>query len=143
MSPARPSAAPHVTVVNGTDPFVVTIENHRGHHWLGDEPLAAGGADKGPTPTELLLSSLGACTAMTVRMYASARGWALTGVDVTLEFNPDGAPDGGGNDIRRRLALQGELTRAQRERLLDVANKCPIHRVLTGKIRIESALVPP
>ena len=141
MSEYRPRT---VTAVNGTDPYVVTLENHRGHHWLADEPLTAGGADKGPTPTELLLSSLGACTAITVRMYAASKSWPLTGVEVRLDLNPEGpAAAGGGNDIRRRLTLQGELSAAQRERLLDVANKCPIHRLLAGKLRIESALVPP
>ena len=99
-------------------------------------------SERGVPLQSLLLSSLGACTAMTVRMYATAHDWALTGVEVTLELNPDGAAQSGGNDIRCRLSLQGNLTPAQRERLLEVANKCPIHRVLTGQIRIESALVP-
>jgi putative redox protein len=143
MSETRPRGVPVVTAVNAIDPYVVTLENHRGHHWLGDEPAAAGGADKGPTPTELLLSSLGACTAITVRMYAAAKNWPLTGVEVKLELNPAGRASDGGNDIRRHLTLQGKLSAAQRERLLDVANKCPIHRLLAGELRIESSLVPP
>lgn len=132
-----------VTAINGAIPYVVTLEDHEGHRWLADEPLHAGGGNQGPSPTELLLSSLGACTAITVRMYATRQGWPLTGVEVGLVFNPEGTPAGGGNDIRRRITLSGDLTHEQRERLLDVANKCPIHRVLTGTIRIESSLAPP
>jgi putative redox protein len=131
-----------VRAVNGAAPYVVTLEDRGGHHWLADEPREAGGADQGPSPTALLLSSLGACTAMTVRMYAARRNWPLTGAEVELEFNPEGPPAEGGNSIRRRIMLAGDLTPGQREQLLEVANKCPIHRVLTGTIRIDSSLTP-
>lgn len=131
----------NVTAVNGATPYVVTLEDRRGHHWLADEPLEAGGADQGPTPTTLLLSALGACTAMTLRMYAERKSWPLAGVEVQLEFNPDGPP-AEGNDIRRRITLQGSLTAEQRERLLDIANKCPLHKVLTARTRIHTALTP-
>ncbi|HEX4648239.1 MAG TPA: OsmC family protein [Steroidobacteraceae bacterium] len=135
------STVPTVTAVNGATPYVVTLEDRRGHRWLADEPLEAGGANEGPSPTTLLLSALGACTAITVRMYAARKSWPLAGVEVQLEFNPEGAP-AEGNDIRRRIALRGELTEEQRERLLDVANKCPLHRLLTGRTRIHTALSP-
>lgn len=130
-----------VTAVNGATPYVVTLEDHRGHHWLADEPVESGGANKGPSPTLLLLSSLGACTAITLRIFAARKGWPLTGAAVHLEFNPEGSP-AEGNDIRRTITLQGDLSPEQRERLLDVANKCPLHKILTGKIRIESSLTP-
>ncbi|HEY2274411.1 MAG TPA: OsmC family protein [Steroidobacteraceae bacterium] len=133
------STIPTVTAVNGATPYVVTLEDRRGHRWLADEPHEAGGANEGPSPTTLLLSALGACTAITVRMYAARKSWPLAGVEVQLEFNPEGAP-AEGNDIRRRIALRGQLTEEQRERLLDVANKCPLHRVLTGRTRIHTAL---
>lgn len=135
------STIPTVTAVNGATPYVVTLEDRRGHRWLADEPLEAGGANEGPSPTTLLLSALGACTAITVRMYAARKSWPLAGVEVQLEFNPEGAP-AEGNDIRRRIALRGQLTEEQRERLLDVANKCPLHRILTGRTRIHTALSP-
>jgi len=131
-----------VTAVNGATPYVVTLEDHLGHHWLADEPLEAGGANKGPSPTRLLLSSLGACTAITVRMFAARKGWPLTGAEVHLEFNPEGSPKEG-TDIRRTITLRGDLSAEQRRRLLDVANKCPLHKVLTGKIRVQSSLTPP
>lgn len=135
------STVPTVTAVNGATPYLVTLEDRRGHVWLADEPLEAGGANEGPSPTALLISALGACTAITVRMYAARKSWPLAGVEVQLEFNPDGAA-AEGTDIRRRIALRGQLTEEQRERLLDVANKCPLHKVLTGKTRIHTALTP-
>ena len=131
-----------VTAMSVAAPYAVTLEDHAGHHWLGDEPIESGGGNKGPTPHELLLSSLGACTAITLRMYAARKGWSLNGVEVELEFNPDGAPAAGGHEIRRRITLRGDLTPGERERLLDIANRCPIHKVLTGEVRIASSLGP-
>lgn len=130
----------HVTAVSISTPYLVELNDHTGHHWQADEPRTAGGADVGPNPHQLLLSSLGACTAITLRMYAAAKGWGLTGVEVDLEFNPDGEPAQGGSDIRRRIALKGDLTSEQRDKLLSIANRCPLHKVLTGEVRIASSL---
>jgi putative redox protein len=129
-----------VTAVSDATPYVVTLRDQSGHQWLADEPREAGGANTGPNPHLLLLSALGACTAITLRMYAARKGWPLAGLEVALEFNPTGPPAGGGSDIRRRITLRGELAGEQRERLLDIANRCPIHQVLTGEVRIESSL---
>lgn len=123
----------------GTVPYTVSLADDLDHTWLGDEPPDKGGADLGPDPTRLLLSSLGACTVITLQMYAARKQWPLTGVEVELQYNPAGKPRSG-TDITRRIVLQGELDETQRKRLLQVANACPIHDVLVGEVRIATAL---
>ena len=128
-----------VSATSNAAPFLVRLTNGT-HQWQADEPVALGGADRGPTPHHLLLSALGACTAVTLRMYAARKSWVLEEVQVELQFNPDGAPAAGGNDIRRRITVRGALSAEQRERLLQIANACPIHKVLSGQVRIATSL---
>jgi putative redox protein len=128
-----------VTAVLGETPYVVTLSDGS-HEWLADEPLESGGANRGPSPHQLVLSGLGACTAITLRMYAVRKGWPLAGVTVELQLNPDGAPAGGA-EIRRRITLSGELTAEQRDRLLQVADACPVARTLGGEIHTTTSLV--
>ena len=124
---------------SGTTPYTVTLTDDLAHTWLGDEPEDKGGANAAPDPTRLLLSSLGACTVITLQMYAARKQWPLAGVDVELQFNPAGKPAKGA-DITRRVTLHGELDDTQRARLLQIANACPIHDVLVGDVRIDTSL---
>jgi putative redox protein len=135
MSPSQ-----KLTALSDASPYLVRFHDESGHEWLADEPLGSGGGNAGPAPHQLLLSALGACTAITLRMYAARKGWALRAVSVELQFNPDGLAPGGGNEVRRRISLHGEVSDEQRERLLQIANACPLHKVLTGELRIATSL---
>ncbi len=108
----------------------------RQHRLSGDEPPDKGGADAGPTPKELLLGSLGACTGITLRMYAKRKGWPLTGVTVELGLDAEGPKPA----IECRLRLHGPLAPEQRERLLQIAHACPVHKILTGGVSVATAL---
>lgn len=123
-------------------PYRITLTDGRGHTWYADEPVADGGADTAPNPMQLILSALGACTAITLQMYAGRKQWPLTQIDVNLQLNPEGKP-ADGNQITRNITLHGELDDEQRQRLLQIANVCPVHKLLEGNISIPTALAEP
>lgn len=120
-------------------PYLVTFTDDLGHTWTADEPQEVGGGNVGPTPERLVLASLGACTAITLKMVAVRRQLPLTGLTVELQLNPAGKP-AAGNDIVRRITIQGDLDADQLAQLLKAANACPMHKLLTGEIRIQTEL---
>jgi putative redox protein len=120
-----------------------------GRHMLrADEPASAGGADSGPNPYELLLMALGACTSMTIEMYARRKAWPLARALVRLSHAKAYAEDCADCEspgtkldrITRRIELVGPLDVAQRARLLQIAELCPVHKTLTGRIEIRTTL---
>lgn len=117
--------------------------------WRSDEPKPAGGGDSGPTPYEFLLGSLAACTAMTLRLYADRRQIPLAGVEVTLELDRVHADDcvdceerGDGliERVRTEVTIHGELSAAQRARLTQVAQRCPVHKTLAQGVHFDDAV---
>lgn len=137
-------------IVNETGEGLFTQEILAGDHTIiADEPTSVGGNDRGFTPYELLLSALGACTSMTIRLYANAKSIPLKGITVKLKHSKMHAKDCEDceNDktkidyIFREIELKGELTQEQRDKLLIIANKCPVHKTLTSKIVVETKLI--
>jgi putative redox protein len=118
------------------------------HRWRADEP-APQGTDTGPSPYELLLAALGACTSMTLRLYAQRKGWDLQHVTVRLQHSRIHADDclecetkqGYLDRIDRKIEVTGNLDETQKRRLLEIAEHCPIHRTLKSEINIRTSLV--
>ena len=146
--PAPPIGAPEGVVrvaeadVNG---FLQDVQAGP-HHLLADEPLAYGGTNRGPSPYGFLAAGLGACTSMTLRMYARRKGWPLTHVSVDVSHDKVHAQDAGTQTdqsidlFRRRITVSGQLDDAQRQKLLEIADKCPVHRTLEASSRVETEL---
>jgi putative redox protein len=120
------------------------------HRLLADEPLKAGGLDSGPGPYDLLLAGLGACTAMTLRLYADRKQLPLKRAQVRLRHNKIHAADcadcetkeGMVDHIERAIVLEGDLDAEQRARLMEIADKCPVHRTLESEIDIRTVEAP-
>jgi len=140
-----PGEAPRNVVVRETrnSKFQQTISTGP-HRLLADEPVSAGGEDSGPGPYDLLLASLGACTSMTMRLYADRKSLPLERVTVTLTHQKIHAEDcaecetstGMLDRIDRVIAMEGALDAEQRKKLMEIADKCPVHRTLTSEVRI-------
>lgn len=132
-----------VTVRNGEG--LRTEISTGGHTLVADEPESLGGTDEGPNPYDYLIGALGACTAMTVRMYADRKGWPLESAEVNLWHEKIHARDCGECEtengridrIQMQIKLEGDLSEEQREKLLEIADKCPVHRTLTSETIIE------
>jgi putative redox protein len=141
-------ASGEVWVEETGEGLINRILTHK-HELYADEPEASGGQDIAPDPYALLLSALGACTSMTLRLYAQRKQLPLQQVRVKLRHSKIHAQDCAECDdknammdhIERTIELSGDLTEAQRTRLLEIANKCPVHRTLRSKIKIDSKLI--
>ncbi len=149
--PAPPEGAPEGVVrVSEADPdgFLQDINSGPLHHVLADEPLAYGGTNRGMSPYGFLAAGLGACTSMTIRMYARRKKWPLVGVSVEVTHDKVHAADAAGDagqskvdQFNRQIRLTGDLDAEQRQRLLEIADKCPVHRTLEKSSRVKTVLV--
>jgi uncharacterized OsmC-like protein/alpha/beta superfamily hydrolase len=138
----------HVRVEEKDHKFTQHVHSDS-HYWLADEPVSVGGNNAGPDPYEHLLAALGACTSMTLRMYAAQKSLPLEHVTVELRHSRDYLEDCQDCDekpkqievLERQLTLQGDLSDEQRQRLLQIADRCPVHRTLRGNLEVRTALV--
>jgi len=145
---AVPDGAVQV-VERGTGQFTVDVRAGR-HRWVSDEPASVGGDDLGPGPYDLLTAALGACTVMTVRMFARRKQWPLDKVSVTLTHGKIHAQDcvdcetrdGMVDRIERAITLTGALDAQQRQRLMEIADKCPVHRSLHSEVQVVTREAP-
>jgi putative redox protein len=110
----------------------------RSHTLVADEPKDEGGDDAGPSPQELLAASLASCTAITMEMYANRKGWEVGDVAVHVEYEP--AQRGSPTRFRMRVDFPKEVPEEQRERLMQIGAKCPVHRVLEGEVMFEETV---
>lgn len=111
-----------------------------GHMLVSDESEAVGGSDAGPAPAAFLAASLASCTAITLRMYADRKGWDLAQAEVQVKVTNDKATQI--TRINRVITLSGQLSEPEKSRLLEIANKCPVHQILTHPIEVVSTLAP-
>lgn len=149
-APAQPPGAPEGIVrVSEADPNGFLQDVHSGpfHHTLADEPASYGGTNRGMSPYGFLAAGLGACTSMTIRMYARRKGWPLDHVSVEVSHDKVHAQDAKGagavriDTFRRAIRLVGELSHEQQQRLMEIADKCPVHRTLEHGARVETVLM--
>jgi len=146
------AAAKHteVTVTTAAGGYAQTI--HAGRHTLAaDEPTTVGGTDVGPDPYQLLLASLGTCTSMTMQMYAKRKGWPLEAVTVHLRHRKIHAEDCAKCDkdasayldrIEKEITLKGDgLTEGQQTRLLEIADRCPVHKTLHNQLEVRTTML--
>lgn len=121
----------------GESGYAVSVEA-RSHTIRADEPEELGGTDTGATPIEMLLASLATCTLITIRMYASRKGWALDGAEASVTGRRDAPGPGGLSTIEMQLRFIGELDDEQRTRLLQIADACPVHKTLKSGVTMQT-----
>ncbi len=137
-----------VVVQTGSDKFTTHIKMDE-HMITADEPASVGGNDFGPSPYELLLAGLGACTSMTMKMYADRKGWDIDNITVHLshekrhgdDYSDSENPTAKIDFIEKSIEIEGDITEKQRQQMFNIAKKCPVHRTLLGDIKIDSSLL--
>lgn len=127
-----------VSSIIKTEPYKIEIKSPTGNVVIADEPVDKGGKDLGFSPKELLVSALAACTSATVRMYADRKQWPLDEVKIEVDIERDEAANK--TVINRTIQFIGNLDDEQRKRLLAVANACPVHKILTNPIEINTSM---
>ena len=142
-------AEPAHVIVHGTAAGFAQEVELGSHELYADEPVSYGGTDTGPSPYDLLLAALGSCTSMTIGLYARKRGWPLENVTISLRHSKIHATDcdncetkeGKVDRIERDIHLAGSLTAEQRAKLMEMADRCPVHQTLTSEINIKSRAI--
>jgi putative redox protein len=141
MAETVPEPTQHGVLVQelGTGPYTQRV-TARGHVLYGDEPVSRGGQDKGPAPSEFILAGLGTCASITMRIYAERKGWALGRFSVGLDLSRRPAPEGSNENkidvIDKVISVEGETTEEQRQKLVEIADKCPMHRLLMSQGKV-------
>ena len=125
----------------GHEHFVSKL-SMRGHLLVADEAHDNGGTDAGPTPTELVLSGLAACMTSTLRMYVDRKGWEVDRIDLEVGIRIQTTDSGQNTYIDSNIEITGDVSLEQKERMIEIARKCPIHRLLTNPIQISTQLKP-
>lgn len=114
----------------------------RGHLIVADEPHENGGKDSGPTPTELILSGLAACTAATLRMYADKKGWDVERIDLEVSIRIEKTDAGQISHVESLIDITGNITAEEKARMIEIAQKCPVHKLLSNPIQIQTNSKP-
>jgi len=126
-------------VILPKDGLQATIQSGN-HTYYADEPIEDGGTDTGPTPTQMVMGALGACVAMTMRLYAQRKGWVLDGVEIELDFERFKGKDYPAyngderyiHEITKKIKLIGDLTQEQHDRIIEIGGMCPVHRLIAS-----------
>ncbi|PIE08481.1 MAG: osmotically inducible protein C [Rhodobacterales bacterium] len=150
-APAEPAPAGVVRVVEADParPYTNRVTNGADHAWLADEPASVNGANLGPNPYAMLKAALGACTSMTIRMYANVKKWPVTGISVDVTHEKVAAADGRRDDrgrpvkidsFTRAIRIEGDLTPDQHVRIAEIADRCPVHKTLHQGAKIVTRL---
>lgn len=130
-----------ITAVIGRDRFRTEV-NADIHHFIADEPVSAGGQNLGPEPYQWLLTALGTCTVMTLRSYADMKQLPVDSIHAVVSLQVEDREGIRHSAIHREITIEGDIEEELRQRMIKVADRCPVHRVLTGEINISTELKP-